>query len=37
MEILNNLGQGTYGSVKKVLHKQLGEYRAMKIVNKKFK
>ena len=34
-QILNNLGQGTYGSVKKVLHKQLGEYRAMKIVNKK--
>ena len=34
-QILDNLGQGTYGKVKKVLHKQLNEYRAMKIVNKK--
>ncbi len=34
-QILENLGQGTYGKVKKVKHKQLGEIRAMKIVNKK--
>ena len=34
-QILGNLGQGSYGKVKKVLHKQLNEYRAMKIVNKK--
>ena len=34
-QILDDLGHGTYGSVKKVLHKQLNEFRAMKIVNKK--
>ena len=34
-QIFDNLGQGSYGKVKKVLHKKLGEYRAMKIVNKK--
>ena len=34
-QILDDLGHGTYGKVKKVLHKQLGEFRAMKIVNKK--
>ena len=33
--ILEDLGHGAFGSVKKVLHKQLNEYRAMKIVNKK--
>ena len=34
-QILDDLGHGTYGSVKKVLHKQLNEFRAMKIVNKR--
>ena len=34
-QVLENLGEGTYGKVKKVKHKQLGEIRAMKIVNKK--
>ena len=32
--VLEDLGHGAFGSVKKVLHKQLNEYRAMKIVNK---
>ena len=33
--IYDSLGQGSYGKVKKVYHKKLGEIRAMKIVNKK--
>ena len=33
--VLNDLGQGSYGKVKKVKHIQLNEIRAMKIVNKK--
>jgi calcium-dependent protein kinase len=33
--IMGDLGHGSYGSVKKVKHKQLGEERAMKIVQKK--
>ena len=32
--ILQTLGKGSYGSVKKVRHKHLGDIRAMKIVNK---
>ena len=32
---MNDLGQGTYGKVKRVKHKILNEIRAMKIVNKK--
>ena len=32
--ILQTLGKGSYGSVKKVRHKNLGDIRAMKIVNK---
>jgi calcium-dependent protein kinase len=32
--ILSDLGHGSYGAVKKVRHKQLGEERAMKIVKK---
>jgi calcium-dependent protein kinase len=34
-KIYNNLGEGSYGKVKKVYHLKLGEFRAMKIVNKK--
>ncbi len=34
-QIFDNLGQGSYGKVKKVYHLKLGEFRAMKIVNKK--
>ena len=33
--IYGDLGQGSYGSVKRVRHKQLGEDRAMKVVKKK--
>ena len=33
--IVKDLGHGSYGQVKKVKHKQLGEIRAMKITNKK--
>ena len=33
--IVGELGSGSYGTVKKVKHKKLGEYRAMKIINKK--
>ena len=33
--IVKDLGQGSYGQVKKVKHKSLGEIRAMKITNKK--
>jgi calcium-dependent protein kinase len=33
--IMGDLGHGSYGSVKRVKHKQLGEDRAMKIVKKK--
>ena len=33
--ILKDLGHGSYGQVKKVKHKKLGEIRAMKITNKK--
>ena len=33
--ILKDLGHGSYGQVKKVKHKKLGEVRAMKITNKK--
>ena len=33
--VLNELGAGSYGKVKKVKHKKLNEIRAMKIVNKK--
>ena len=34
-EIIGELGSGSYGSVKKVLHKQLKELRAMKVILKK--
>ena len=34
-EVLGDLGTGSYGSVKKVRHKQLKEIRAMKIILKK--
>ena len=34
-EVLNDLGQGSFGKVKRVRHKKLNEIRAMKIVNKK--
>ena len=34
-EVIGELGSGTYGSVKKVMHKKLKEIRAMKIVLKK--
>ncbi|MCQ2816043.1 MAG: protein kinase [archaeon] len=34
-EVLNELGQGSYGKVKKVRHIKLNEIRAMKIVSKK--
>ena len=33
--IIKDLGHGSYGQVKKVKHKKLGEIRAMKITNKK--
>ena len=33
--ILDNLGQGSYGRVKRVKHRKLNEIRAMKIVDKK--
>jgi calcium-dependent protein kinase len=33
--VLGDLGNGSYGTVKKVRHKKLGEERAMKIVKKK--
>ena len=33
--IVGELGSGSYGTVKKVKHKKLGEYRAMKIISKK--
>jgi calcium-dependent protein kinase len=33
--VLGDLGNGSYGTVKKVKHKKLGEERAMKIVKKK--
>ena len=33
--ILDNVGQGSYGKVKKVKHRKLNEIRAMKIVDKK--
>ncbi|CDW86127.1 protein kinase domain containing protein [Stylonychia lemnae] len=32
--VLENIGKGTYGQVKKVLHKATGELRAMKIIKK---
>ena len=34
-EVIGDLGNGSYGSVKKVRHRQLKEYRAMKIIPKK--
>ena len=34
-EVIGDLGNGSYGSVKKVRHKQLKELRAMKIIPKK--
>ena len=34
-EVLNDLGQGSFGKVKRVRHKKLNEMRAMKIVNKR--
>lgn len=33
--IIGDIGSGSYGTVKKVRHKKLGEERAMKIINKK--
>ena len=33
--IVGELGSGSYGTVKKVKHKKLGEFRAMKIISKK--
>ena len=33
--IIGDLGSGSYGTVKKVKHRKLGEFRAMKIINKK--
>ena len=33
--VLNDLGQGSFGKVKRVRHKKLNEVRAMKIVNKR--
>ena len=33
-DILNTIGQGGYGSVKKVVHKITGEVRAMKMIKK---
>ena len=33
--IISDLGQGSYGQVKKVRHKQLNEVRAMKMTSKK--
>ena len=33
--IIGELGSGSYGTVKKVKHKKLGELRAMKIISKK--
>ena len=32
--ILETIGKGSYGEVKKILHKSSGEYRAMKIIIK---
>lgn len=32
--ILETIGKGSYGEVKKILHKSSGEYRAMKIIVK---
>ena len=34
-EIIGELGSGSYGSVKKVRHRQLKEIRAMKVISKK--
>ena len=34
-EVLNEIGVGSYGKVKKVRHKILNEIRAMKVINKK--
>jgi calcium-dependent protein kinase len=31
---LETIGKGSYGEVKKILHKASGEYRAMKIIVK---
>lgn len=32
--VLETLGKGSYGEVKKIQHKLSGEYRAMKIIRK---
>lgn len=32
--ILDTLGKGSYGEVKRIQHKNTGEYRAMKIIQK---
>ena len=32
--VLETLGKGSYGEVKKIQHKSTGEYRAMKIIRK---
>lgn len=32
--VLETLGKGSYGEVKKIQHKSTGEYRAMKIICK---
>jgi serine/threonine protein kinase len=32
--VLETLGKGSYGEVKKIQHKATGEYRAMKIIRK---
>ena len=33
--IISDIGQGSYGQVKKVRHKKLNEIRAMKITNRR--
>ena len=33
--IIGDLGSGSYGTVKKVKHRKLNEFRAMKVINKK--
>lgn len=33
-KVLETLGKGSYGEVKKIQHKSSGEYRAMKIICK---
>jgi len=32
--VLENIGKGAYGQVKKIIHKSTGELRALKIIKK---